>query len=122
MSSLHPDVESQLFRTSSSMVGKRLSVRMSGCLDMDATPQLADFLNALVKDIKAGIVNEFEFDTSQLYLMTSSSISCFATWIRLLKELQIRCCVNFKTNPDLGWQRRTLDPLCRLAIQIVSIE
>lgn len=122
MSSLLPDVESQLFRTNSSMVGKRLFVRMAGCLDMEATPQLAAFLDALIKDIKAGIVNEFEFDASQLYLMSSSSISCFATWIRSLKMLPTRCCVEFKTNPNLGWQRRTLDPLRRLAIQIVSIE
>jgi len=75
-----------------------------------------------VLDMKAGIVSEFEFDTSQLYLMSSSSISCFATWIRSLKALQTRCSVDFKTNPNLDWQRRTLDPLRRLAIQIVSID
>jgi hypothetical protein len=116
------DVESQLFQTRSSIAGTRLVVELSGCLDMDTTPLLKTFLEALIRDIQAGIVAEFEFHTRELYLMSSSSISCFASWIKQLKLLSTKCTVLFRTNPDLDWQRRTLDPIRRLALQLVSID
>ena len=116
------DIESQLFNTSSSIVGNRLIVALSGCLDMDTTPLLKSFLEPLIRDLQAGIVSAIEFETGQLYLMSSSSISCFATWIKSLMNTQPEWRVTFKTNPNLSWQRRTLDPIRRLAEHLVSIE
>lgn len=116
------DVESQQFWTKSDIVGKRLSVRLYGCLDMDTTPLLKAYLEPLLRDIQAGIVSEFEFYTSELYLMSSSSIICFATWVKSLKSMQNPCKVSFMTNPAFGWQRRALDPICSLANQIVSVD
>jgi hypothetical protein len=89
---------------------------------MDATPLLKAYLDPLIRDIEAGIVAEFEFRTRDLYLMSSSAISCFATWVKQLKSLPNKCKVLFKTNPDLDWQRRTLDPIHRLALQIVWVD
>ncbi len=116
------DIKSQLFNTSSSIVGNRLIVMLSGCLDMDTTPYLKSFLDPLTQDFQAGIMSAIEFDTAQLYLMSSSSISCFATWIKTLMNTQPGWRVTFKTNPNLSWQRRSLDPIRRLAEHMVSIE
>jgi len=116
------DVKSQLFNTSSSIVGNRLVVTLSGCLDMDTTPYLKSYLDPLIRDFQAGIVDAIEFDTGQLYLMSSSSISCFATWVKSFMNMRPEWRVTFKTNPNLSWQRRSLDPIRRLAEHMVSIE
>lgn len=116
------DIESQLFNTTSSIVGNRLIVTLSGCLDMDTTHYLKSFLEPLIRDFQAGIVSAIEFETGQLYLMSSSSISCFAAWIKSLMNTQPDWRVTFKTNPNLSWQRRSLDPIRRLAEHMVSIE
>ena len=116
------DVNSQLFWTKSMIVGTRLLVRLCGSLDMDTTPLLKSYLEPLLRDIQAGIVSEFEVDVRELYLMSSSSISCFATWTKSLKSLQNHCKVVFLTNPALGWQRRAIDPICNLAPQLVSVD
>jgi len=116
------DSAGEFFSTESSIVGKRLIAAFSGCLDMETTSRLKSFLDPLIRDVQAGIIREFEFDTSRLYLMSSASISCLATWIKSLKLAHPKCYVLFKTNPNLAWQRRALDPIQRMAAGIVAIE
>jgi hypothetical protein len=116
------DVRGPVFRTSSELNKARVSVKFAGCLDMETTPQLREFLDQLTDDLNAGIVRDFEFDVVQLYLMGSAAISCFASWVKHLKDVFPASRVMFRTNPNLVWQRRTLGSIRRVAEQIVTVE
>lgn len=121
MKSVIEDVSGGGFSTLSQITGQRLAVKLSGCLDLQTTPHLRTFLRQLIPIIKAGIAQVLEFDTCELYMMSSSSISCLAGWVKELKDGRIACQVEFRTNPNLTWQRRTLDPIRRFADQIVVV-
>jgi hypothetical protein len=116
------DVKGEIFSTESQLSGQRLSVKLTGCLDMETAPSLERFLGILTQTVASEALREVEFDTAGLYLMSSSSISHVATWIKRLKSAPVPCRVKFKTNPNLAWQRRTLDSIRRVAESIVSVE
>jgi hypothetical protein len=116
------DVNGEIFSTQSQLSGQRLSVKLTGCLDMETAPSLERFLGSLSQTVNRDGIREIEFDTGGLYLMSSSSISHVATWIKRLKGVPAPCRVKFKTNPNLAWQRRTLDSIRRVAENIVSVE
>jgi hypothetical protein len=116
------DVAGGVFTTNSRIVGTKLIGELGGCLDMETAPSLKDYLNALLPEVDAGTLRTFEFDTEQLYLMSSSSISCWATWIKELKSRGPACRVIFRVNPKFAWQRRALEPIRRLAEETVSVE
>jgi hypothetical protein len=116
------DVTGEIFSTRSVLSGKRLTVQLSGCLDMETAPSLQEFLRTLTIARRTDLLREFEFDTADLYMMSSSSISHLASWIKGLKGASPGCQVKFKTNPNLAWQRRTLDPIRRVAEELVFVE
>ena len=116
------DIRGEVFSTSSSVLDDRLSVALIGCLDMQTAPFLKRYLSQLSPSAESGELCEFEFNTEQLFLLSSSAISCLATWLKALKAMpQVRQ-VRFVTNQNLGWQRRSLDPLRRLADKLVSVD
>lgn len=122
MSASVDDILGNVFSTSSQLFGDRVVVQLVGCLDMQTAPLLKRFLNQLMLEAESGVLREFEFHTEQLYLLSSSAISCLASWLKSLKATGQICSVTFVTNANLGWQRRSLDPLRRLAERIVRIE
>lgn len=116
------DVKGFAFRTSSRIESGRLVVQLDGCLDMETVVDLRGFLERITDDLEAQIVNSFEFDTCQLYLMNSTAISCFASWVKRIKEMYPESRVKFRTNPNLPWQKRTLSSIRRVAERIVFVE
>ncbi|HWA77145.1 MAG TPA: hypothetical protein VG937_32640 [Polyangiaceae bacterium] len=116
------DVRGEVFSTSSRQLGPRLVVELVGCLDMQTAPTLKLFLGQLLPHAESGAVDEVEFNIEQLYLLSSSAISCLATWLKAVRALEQACPVTFVTNANLGWQRRSLDPLRRLAEKMVRIQ
>ena len=122
MSASVDDILGEVFSTSSQLLGDRVVVNLVGCLDMQTAPFLKRYLNQLTLEAERGALHEFEFNTEQLYLLSSSAISCLASWLKGLKAIEQICHVTFVTNSNLGWQRRSLDPLRRLAERIVRVE
>lgn len=122
MSATVDDILGDVFSTSSRLHGERVVVNFVGCLDMQTAPFLKRFLNQLMPEAERGALREFEFNIEQLYLLSSSAISCLASWLKSLKAIEQACQVTFVTNANLGWQRRSLDPLRRLAERIVRVE
>ncbi len=116
------DVSAEGFSTTSVVAAQRAETKLKGCLDMHTSPLLKNFLAQLMPPIKAGLVTGIDFDVQELYLMSSSAIGCFASWVKDLKELRATCRVKFRTNPNLTWQRRTLGPIRSFAEQIVLFE
>ncbi len=116
------DINGEVFNTRSELAGYRLSVKLAGCLDMETAPSLERYLSSLNRALSTDHVREVEFDTAGLYLMSSSSISHLATWIKRLKNVAPGCRIKFKTNPNLTWQRRTLDSIRRVAEAMVTVD
>lgn len=116
------DVLGEVFSTSSRQLGPRLVVELVGCLDMQTAPSLKLFLAQLLPHAEGGAVDEVEFNIEKLYLLSSSAISCLATWLKAVRALEQACRVTFVTNANLGWQRRSLDPLRRLAEKMLRIQ
>jgi hypothetical protein len=100
-----------------------LVITISGNGDMAAVDPLAFYLkqvSAVVTDLS---IAEVEFDFRQLFFLNSSCLKAFVTWIRDTTEFagqgfQVR----FISNPNLYWQRRSLEALQRLAPNVVRIE
>jgi hypothetical protein len=122
MSTQVVDVQGEIFSTHSQLVGQRLRVLLTGCLDMETAPSLERFLGTLTRALSSENIREIEFDTEGLYLMSSSSISHLATWLKRLKSLSPSSCIRFKTNPNLAWQQRTFDSIRRVAESMVVVD
>lgn len=116
------DIESEAFSTKSVYRAASFSVTLIGCLDMETTPRLRIFLTQVVPEVAAGNINSVVFDTTQLYLMNSSAISCLAAFLKELKALSQPCWIKFRTNPSHSWQRRAFEPLVRLAEKFAALE
>jgi hypothetical protein len=116
------DVHGEVFNTQSELVAHRLRVKLTGCLDMETAPSLERFLGALTRALTTEGVRDIEFDTEGLYLMSSSSISHVAAWVKRLKSVSPGSRIRFKTNPNLAWQRRTLDSIRRVAETMVEVD
>jgi len=99
-----------------------LSVALVGCLDMDTTPSFAEFMLDLTPRALVGAFREIRFDTAELYLMSSSAISCFANFLKSVKRMEQPCRITFRTSEVHRWQRRAFEPLQRLAQNVVNIE
>jgi anti-anti-sigma factor len=115
------DLEGDDFATRSAYEDGTLSVKLVGSLDMETTPRLRHFLGR-VEEAAANTAQAVVFDATQLYLMSSSAISCFASFLKRLKGLNHPFRLTFRTNRALAWQRRAFEPLARLAGAFVTIE
>ena len=115
------DVRGSVFSTRSELVGQRLRVVLTGCLDMETAPDLEHFLADVTHLLTSDGVRDVQFEIAGLYLMSSSSISITAAWIKRLKTAAPSCRVKFITNPNLAWQRRTLESIRRVAENMVSV-
>lgn len=116
------DLQGEVLSTKSVQSEGQLAVEIVGSLDMETTPRLREFLTALTPRLTADPVSELVFDTGQLYLMSSSAISCFASFLKQLRTASPGCAVIFRTSLAHGWQRRAFEPLRRLAEDRVTIE
>lgn len=108
--------------TRSVVAEETLNVALVGCLDMDTTPGFAEFMGNLTPQALVGAFREIRFDTAELYLMSSSAISCFANFLKSVKRMEKPCRVTFRTSDLHRWQRRAFEPLQRLAHHVVRIE
>jgi hypothetical protein len=61
-------------------------------------------------------------DFRRLGFMNSSCFKSFVVWIDTVKNAPIAYKISFLTDPNLHWQRRSLEALRRLAVNVVSIE
>jgi hypothetical protein len=115
------DIRGEVFSTRSELSNQRLRVVLTGCLDMETAPDLERFLADATRLLTSEGVRDVEFEIAGLYLMSSSSISVTAAWLKRLKGVAPSCRIKFKTNPNLAWQRRTLESIRRVAESMVSV-
>ena len=99
-------------------------VRFAGTADMEATPVLEGYLKKLHAEVQSAGVRLVVFDIAELDFMNSSSFKCFVSWIGNITKMPAadRYDVRFVSNPQLQWQRRSLEALHRSAPDVVTLE
>ena len=113
---------SEGFEISPKLVDRTLNLAFSGSGDMNAIALLSDYLKQVHVEALRLAVAEVSCDLQQLAFMNSSCFKSFVVWIDTVKNSPVRYQIAFKTNPNLHWQRRSLEALRRLAANIVTIE
>jgi hypothetical protein len=115
-------VVTPVFALQPHLEGDRLLIDFSGTGDMSAIEELAAFLKRVHVEAQRLGVSEVSCDLRQLSFMNSSCFKSFVTWIDAVKTDTRHYRIVLVANPDLHWQRRSLEALRRLAIGIVSVE
>ncbi len=113
---------SEGFEVAPMLVDRTLSLVFSGSGDMNAIALLSDYLKQVHVEALRLAVAEVSCNLQQLVFMNSSCFKSFVVWIDTVKNSPVRYQIAFKTNPNLHWQRRSLEALRRLAANIVTIE
>jgi anti-anti-sigma factor len=118
------DVQRETFRTQSVRGGDAIVVHLRGNADIDAQDLLKTFLEGLHLEATRLGIRETVFDLDELYFMNSSCLSLLLRHVNALMQspgAQPHR-VKFRANPNLRWQRRSLQALRSYAPEIVSIE
>jgi hypothetical protein len=89
---------------------------------LNAIELLAEYLKRVQEEATRLSVQEVRCDFRKLVFMNSSCFKSFVVWIDHVKNAPVAYKINFLTDPNLHWQRRSLEALRRLAMNIVSIE
>lgn len=115
-------IDSPGFQAVPTLREKSLGLEFIGTGDMNATLLLAEFLKQVHLEALRLNVSEVSCDLQKLVFMNSSCFKSFVVWIDTVKTSPVRYQIAFKTNPNLPWQRRSLEALRRLAANLVTIE
>jgi len=110
------------FQVTPTLVDFSLRLVFTGSGDMNATVVVNEYLKLVhEEEIRLGLA-QVSCDFKQLTFMNSSCFKSFVVWIDTVKNSEIRYQIAFLTNPNLPWQRRSLEALRRLAANLVTIE
>ena len=115
-------VSSPGFQATPVLEGTRLVLHFAGSGDLHAVAPLSDFLKQVHAEAEQQDVSEVCCDLRRLTFMNSSCFKSFVVWIDTVKNAPRPYQIRFLTDPQLHWQRRSLEALRRLAASIVSIE
>ena len=97
------------------------SVRLSGNGDTAAVDILDGFLKDLHGQLLVTNCSQVQVDLVELYFMNSACVRTFASWIHKVKTEGTPYRVHLKTNARQAWQRRSLEPIKRLAPNVVVL-
>ncbi len=122
MSTFEPEAIGDGFQAVAALDGTRMSIVFSGSGDMNAIELLAGYLKQVHEEALRLAMTEVRCDFRKLGFMNSSCFKSFVVWIDTVKNAPTAYKISFLTDPNLHWQRRSLEALRRLATNIVSIE
>jgi hypothetical protein len=105
-----------------SLTAGKLTVTFMGTGDVAAIELLGDYLKRLHGEAERLQVTEVACDFRQLSFMNSSCFKAFVVWIDTVKNATRSYSIRFLTDPNMHWQRRSLEALRRLATNVVSVE
>jgi hypothetical protein len=115
-------VVTPVFALEPSLEADRLRIDFSGTGDMSAIEELNAYLKRVHAEAQRLFIREVACDLRKLSFMNSSCFKAFVTWIDAVKTDTRQYRIVLLANPELHWQRRSLEALRRLATGIVSVE
>jgi len=115
-------IETAGFSCTPQLADGKLTVSFSGTGDVAAVELLGGYLKRLHIEAQRLGVSEVRCDFRKLTFMNSSCFKAFVVWIDTVKTSDHGYAIRFLTDPDMHWQRRSLEALRRLATSVVTIE
>jgi hypothetical protein len=101
-----------------------IRVRFTGTADVEAKPDLDNVVKSLHQEVLRLATKQGVIDFRELEFMNSSSFKVFVAWLASVQDLpadqQYR--IQFLSNPNMHWQRRSLAALSCFAVDLVTIE
>jgi anti-anti-sigma factor len=117
------DIKIQTFSTQSEQRGDALVVSLSGNADMAVHDQLKSFLDDLHRTAGALSIEETVFELQELYFMNSSCLSLLLRLVNsVLQSKQHKYTLRFRSNPNLRWQKKSLEAIRSYAREVVVVE
>jgi hypothetical protein len=98
------------------------AVKFSGNGDTEAVAPLDRFLKLLHKTLIDEQRTSIAVDLGDLYFMNSSCLKAFVSWIYKVNTTGRPYQIRLQVNPRQSWQRRSLEPLKRLAPAVVFLD
>ena len=119
-----PGIRLDSFSAQSERRGDVIVVSMRGNADMAAHERLKSYLDELDVSAKTSHVKEAVFELQDLYFMNST---CLSLLLRLINAVatakpEERYKLRFRSNPNLRWQKKSLEALRAYADELVVIE
>jgi hypothetical protein len=115
-------VDTAAFSCAPTLDAGKLSVTFSGTGDVAAIEVLGSYLKQVHAEAERLGLTEVTCDFRKLSFMNSSCFKAFVVWIDTVKNAARIYRIRFLTDPDMHWQRRSLEALRRLATTVVSVE
>ena len=119
-----PKLRAAVLAADETLADKTLTVQFRGTADVEAKPELDQYVEALHREATRIGVAKLTLDFRELEFMNSSSFKVFVTLLSQVQELptdkQYR--IHFLSNPNMHWQRRSLAALSCFAVDLVAIE
>ena len=100
----------------------KLTVSFNGTGDVAAIELLASYLKRVHAEAERLAISQVTCDFRKLSFMNSSCFKAFVVWIDTVKNATRAYRIRFLTDPEMHWQRRSLEALRRLATNVVSVE
>ena len=110
------------FACSPELLTDVLRITFSGTGDVAAIELLADYLKRAHVEVERLALAEVVCDFRRLTFMNSSCFKAFVVWIDTVKNSPRPYRIRFLTEPEMHWQRRSLEALRRLATNVVTVE
>jgi hypothetical protein len=101
---------------------QKLSIEFAGSGDMAAMLPLGEYLKQVHELATSQGLLEVSCDFRKLTFMNSSCFKAFVVWIDAVKNLPAPYKIRLQTDANIHWQRRSIEALRRLAIQVVTID
>ena len=124
MTSEFPKLSGTVLNIATTLQDQVLVARFTGTADVEAKPQLDQFMKELQTAVETQGAKKVVVDFRELEFMNSSSFKVFVTWLGALQDKpadqQYR--IHFLSNPNIHWQRRSLAALSCFAVDLISIE
>jgi hypothetical protein len=115
-------VDTDAFSCAPTLEGGKLTVRFVGTGDVAAIEILGAYLKQVHAEAERLRLAEVTCDFRMLSFMNSSCFKAFVVWIDTVKNAAPSYRIRFLTDPEMHWQRRSLESLRRLATGVVSVE
>ena len=116
------NVANDSFGIDASLDGKQLNLTLTGTGDMAAVEPLKECLTQVRGDVDLNRLATVTVNIRSLYLLNSSCIKAFVRFIYLIQTEGPPVSVQFLVDPNLGWQKRALAALERMAPDIVTVK
>jgi hypothetical protein len=102
--------------------GPTPAVKFSGSGDSEAISPLDRFLKLLHNNLVDEKMASVAVDLGELSFMNSSCLKAFVSWVHKVNTMERPYQIRLQLNPRQTWQRRSLEPLKRLAPAVVFLD